>query len=133
MKLFLSLLSMMTGAIALALMFAPDSFYRPTGIPMTAMVATLAQAHGATLAGLGLATWLSRSLQGRALRPILAGNLLMQLVSLAVVIRTAMLGAGAAVVPGVVLHVVIASGLAWCWRKAAEDVDKKAIQGEARA
>jgi hypothetical protein len=31
---------------------APDKFYAPTGIAMTPMIATLAQAHGATLIGL---------------------------------------------------------------------------------
>ena len=39
----------------------PGEFYAPTGIEMTAKLGTIAQAHGATLFGLGVVDWLARN------------------------------------------------------------------------
>ncbi|HEX3777776.1 MAG TPA: hypothetical protein VHV51_25085, partial [Polyangiaceae bacterium] len=72
------------------------------------MLATIAEAHGATLIGLGVIDWLARSADGRGLIAVLAGGLVVQLLSLGVVIHTALLGAGMAVAPGVVIHVALA-------------------------
>lgn len=113
MKLFLSVAAILAWLFGVALLAVPAAFYRPTGIEMTPMVATLAQAHGATLVGLGLVLWLSRGALRSALTPVLAGNLLVQLLSLGVVIRTMMLGAGMAVFPGIVIHVTLGTGFAW--------------------
>jgi hypothetical protein len=71
------------------------------------MLATLAQAHGATLVGMGTVIWLARAATGQGLIAVLAGNLVVQVLSLAVVIRTMTLGAGRAVAPGVVIHLVL--------------------------
>lgn len=53
---------------------------------------------------------------------MLAGNLVVQVLSLGVVLRTMTLGAGAAVAPGVVIHVVLGGLFAhflWKARRAA--------------
>jgi hypothetical protein len=91
------------------LLLMPDKFYAPTGIPMSPMIATIAQAHGATLFGLGVIDWLARKAERQGLIAVLAGNLVVQILSLIVVLRTMTLGAGAAVAPGVVIHVVLGS------------------------
>jgi len=65
------------------------------------------QAHGATLIGLGVIDWLARTADKRGLIAVLAGNLVVQLLSLLVVVRTMLLGAGAAAAPGVVIHIAL--------------------------
>jgi hypothetical protein len=45
----------------------------------------------------------------RGLPAVLGGNLVMQILSWVVVVRTMQLGAGTAVAPGVVIHVVLGS------------------------
>jgi len=65
------------------------------------------QAHGATPIGLGVIDWLARTADKRGLIAVLAGNLVVQLLSLLVVVRTMLLGAGAAVAPGVVIHIAL--------------------------
>lgn len=113
MKLFLTIAAMLAWLFGLALLFAPAGFYRPTGIAFTPMLGTIAQAHGATLVGLGTVNWLARAAGKQGLVAVLAGNLVVQLLSLGVVLRTAALGAGAAVAPGVVIHVALGLGFAW--------------------
>jgi hypothetical protein len=53
--------------------------------------------------------WLARGTDRRGAVAVLAGNLVVQVLSLFVVFRTMQLGAGAAVLPGVVIHVVLGS------------------------
>ena len=118
MKVFLSIAGVLAWLFGAMLLVAPAPFYAPTGIAFTPMLETLAQAHGATLFGTGTVLWLSRNATGRAAVPVLAGNLVVQLLSLAVVIRTMTLGAGAAVAPGIVIHVVLGSGFLWFLGKA---------------
>lgn len=118
MKLFLSAAAILAWLFGLGLLLAPAGFYRPTGIAFTPMLGTIAQAHGATLVGLGTIDWLARSAERRGLVAVLAGNLVVQVLSLAVVLRTAALGAGAAVAPGVVIHVLLGLGFAWFLAKA---------------
>jgi hypothetical protein len=91
------------------LLWAPAKFYAPTGIVMTPLLATIAQAHGATLLGVRVIDWMAREAEGRGLTAVLGGNLVIQILSLGVVFRTMALGAGSAVVPGVVIHVVLGS------------------------
>jgi hypothetical protein len=109
MKVFIliaAVLAMLFGAMMLV---APTEFYAPTGIAMTPMIATIAQAHGATLVGLGVVNWLARNADRQGLIAVLTGNLVVQVLSLGVVLRTMQLGAGLAVAPGIVIHVVLGS------------------------
>ena len=109
MKVFISIAAILACLFGAMLLIAPAEFYAPTGIPMTPMIATLAQAHGATLMGLGVVNWLARNADRQGLIAVLTGNLVVQILSLFVVIRTMQLGAGLAVAPGVVIHVVLGS------------------------
>jgi hypothetical protein len=109
MKIFLAVAAVLAWLFGTALLLAPGPFYAPTGITMTPMLGTVAQAHGATLIGLGVVDWLARNAERRGLIAVLAGNLVVQVLSLGVVIRTSLLGAGAAVAPGVVIHIVLGS------------------------
>lgn len=113
MRIFLGIAAVLAWLFGAALLFAPADFYKPTGIEMTPMLATLAQAHGATLIGLGVIDWIARNADGAGLRAVLAGNFVAQLLSLGVVLRTMQLGAGSAVAPGVVIHVVLGSLFAY--------------------
>lgn len=83
--------------------------FASTGMTLSPMLATLAQAHGATLFGVGVIDWWARQAEGRALTGVLLGNFCIQILSLLVVIRTMMLGAGTAAAPGIVIHVVLGS------------------------
>ncbi len=107
MKIFLAIAAVLAWIFALAMLLAPVKFYAPTGISLTPMLATLAQAHGATLFGLGVINWWARKAQGSGLVGVLLGNLVVQILSLLVVLRTMTLGAGTAVAPGIVIHVVL--------------------------
>ena len=109
MKVFLSVAAALAWLFGAALLLAPAGFYAPTSIVMTPMIGTIAQAHGATLVGLGVIDWMARNADPRGARAVLAGNLVVQVLSLGVVVRTMTLGAGAAVAPGVVIHVVLGS------------------------
>ena len=109
MKIFLAIAAILAWLFGAMLLFMPEKFYSPTGIQMTPMLGTIAQAHGATLIGLGVVDWFGRNADERGLFAILAGNLIVQVLSLAVVIRTMMLGAGGAVTPGIIIHVILGS------------------------
>jgi hypothetical protein len=109
MKLFISIAAVLAWLFGVMLLFAPAELSAPAGIAMTPMIATLAQAHGATLVGLGVVNWLARNADRQGLIAVLTGNLVVQVLSLFVVIRTMQLGAGLAVAPGVAIHVVLGS------------------------
>jgi hypothetical protein len=89
------------------LLVMPVKFYQPTGMTLTPMLGTIAEAHGATLIGLGLIDWLARNATGPGLVAVLAGNLVVQILSLAVAVHTMTLGAGMGVAPAVLIHVVL--------------------------
>jgi hypothetical protein len=112
-KLFLALAAILAWLFGAMLLLVPAQFYAPAGIAMTPMSATVAQAHGATLVGLGLINWLARHADRQGLIAVLAGNLLAQVASLAIVLRTMVLGAGTAVAPGVAIHVTLGALFAW--------------------
>ena len=76
------------------LIFMPQEFYAPIGIAMTPMLATIPQAHAATLIGLGVIDWLARGADRRGIVAVLAGNLVTQILSLLVVARTSSLARG---------------------------------------
>ena len=109
MKAFLSIAAVLAWLFGAMLLWSPSKFYAPTGIMMTPLLATVAQAHGATLVGVGVIDWIARDAEGRGLTAVLGGNLVIQILSLGVVFRTMALGAGSAVLPGVVIHVVLGS------------------------
>jgi hypothetical protein len=94
---------------AAMLLFAAREFEAPVGIEVTDKVATIAQAQGALLFGIGLINLLARNVSdATALRAILAGNLAVQLVSLAVAVRALLLGLfPASGAPSVVIHVAL--------------------------
>ena len=95
--------------IGAALLFSPGPFFAPVGIDVTPKVATIAQAQGALLVGIGVINFLARRVTDRAgLRAILAGNLVVQLISLIVALRALALGLfQASGAPSVVIHVVL--------------------------
>jgi len=105
MKIVLTIAAVLAWLFGGALLFAPAKFYAPTKIEFTPILETLAQAHGATLIGLGVIDWIARNADGKGLVAVLAGNLVAQVLSLGVVLRTMSLGAGSAVIPGVAIHV----------------------------
>ena len=107
MKILLSIAGVLACLFGAALLLAPGAFYKPTGIELTPLLATIAQAHGATLVGLGVINWLARKSSPAAARGVLTGNLVVQVLSLGVVVKTMTLGAGAAVAPGIVIHVTL--------------------------
>jgi hypothetical protein len=71
------------------------------------------------LIGLGTINWLARGADRRGQVAVMAGNLVVQVASLGVVIRTMMLGAGTAVAGGVIIHVVLGALFAFYLFKAA--------------
>jgi hypothetical protein len=110
MKIFLGLAAVLAWIFAGALLVAPAKFYAPTGMELTPILATLAEAHGATIpGGLGTVNWLAHRADGAGLSAVLAGNLVVQLASLGVVLRTISPGAGMAFAPGVVIHTALGS------------------------
>jgi hypothetical protein len=113
----LAVAAVLAWLFGVALLAAPAKFYAPTGMVLTPMLATLAQAHGATLFGLGVVDWLARKADRQGLIAVLTGNLVVQVLSLGVVLWTMTLGAGSAVAPGVVIHVVLGGLFAVSLRK----------------
>ena len=114
MKLFLGISAVLAWLIGLMLLLAPGQFYAPVGVVLTPMLATVAQAHGATLVGLGTVNWLARQAEGRGLIAVLVGNIVVQLLSFVVAIRTATLGAGASATPAFVIHTLLGAGFIAC-------------------
>jgi hypothetical protein len=113
MRVFMIIAATFACLFGAALLLAPAQFYAPTGIAFTPMIATVAQAHGATLVGMGVVLWLARHADRQGLIAVLGGNLVVQILSLFVVVRTMRLGAGTAVAPGIVIHVILGSFFAF--------------------
>jgi hypothetical protein len=91
------------------LILAPGPFFAPIGIAMTDKIATIAQNQGAALISIGVINFLARGTTDRtALRAVLVGNLVIQVLSLLVAVRALALGIfppqGA---PSVVIHLVL--------------------------
>jgi hypothetical protein len=84
---------------------------------MTARLDSVTQAYGATLIGLGVLDWLGRDAGRRGHIAVFAGNLIVQALSLYVVVRTALPGAGWVVAPGAVMHVVLGTWFAYSLTK----------------
>ena len=89
----LTVSAILAWAFGVMLMMNAKAFEAPMGIDVTDKVATIAQAQGAILFGLGLVNWLAIGVTDRrALVAVFAGNLLVQLLSLGVVARAMALG-----------------------------------------
>jgi hypothetical protein len=103
-----ALLAVATGAIMALL---PHTFVRPMGLSLDERTATLAQAMGVLLVGIGVINWLARAAVGPGLRAVLVGNLVVHVASLAVNARALAVGVRAA--GDVVVHVLFAAAFAW--------------------
>ncbi len=117
----LTVSALLAWAFAVMLLFAPRQFEAPVGIDLTEKVATIAQTQGAVLAGIGLINWLARPVTDRrALRAILAGNLLVQIISFLVAARAIFVGlfpssgAGA-----LIIHLALGLAFALAFRETA--------------
>ena len=107
MKIFLSITAVLAWLFGLMLLLQPVKFFEPMGMVLTPMIATLAQAHGATLVGLGFINWFGRNADRNGLFAVLAGNLVVQILSLIVAVITMRLGAGMKAAPAIVIHVTL--------------------------
>jgi hypothetical protein len=114
MTVFLGISAVLAWVFGGALLFASAAFLAPMGIAVTPPIAVSAQAQGAILVGLGVINWLARRSDRAAVRPVLAGNLVVQVLSLAVIARALALGIVPAQNAGaVVVHVLLGAGFAW--------------------
>jgi len=75
MRTFLAIAAVLAWIFGLVLLLTPTKFYEPTGITLMPMLATPAQAHDATLFGLGVINWCARHADGRGLSGVLRGIL----------------------------------------------------------
>ena len=101
------------------LLLAPGPFFAPMGIVMDEKVATIAQNQGAALISIGLINFLCRGVtDATALRAVLLGNMVIQLLSLGIVVRALALGIfpprGA---PALVIHVILGTLFAVALRR----------------
>src|SRR5690348_5227403 len=103
MTVFFTVTAILAWLFGLALLLVPAKFYIPTGITMTPLLATVAQAHGATLIGLGFINWFARNFSAADARGVLWGNFVLQVLSLVVAVMTMRLGAGSKVAPALVI------------------------------
>lgn len=96
--------------IGAATMFATASFMAGLGLAIDDRLATMGQAQGALLVALGsMNLFASRAADPAAVRPVLFGNLMAQLVSMGVNIRAGAMGLVSSQVWGsVAMHVVLA-------------------------
>ena len=82
---FLAIAAVLAWLIGGMMLLIPEQLFAP-GLTMTPMIATVAQvqaqAHGATLVGLGVIDWMARGADRRGLVTVLAGNLVVQILSL---------------------------------------------------
>ena len=87
MNLFLAIAAVLAWLVGGRMLLIPEQFFAPNGLTMTPMMATVAQvqaqAHGATLVGL------ARGADRSGAFAVLARNLVVQILSLLVVLRTA--------------------------------------------
>ena len=114
-RLLLAAAAILAWLFGVMLLFNSRAFEAPMGIVLDDKTATIAQAQGAILLGLGLINWLARGVtEDAALRAVLWGNLLVQVASLAVAARAMLVGIfpkGA--IGAIVIHVVLGGAFAW--------------------
>jgi hypothetical protein len=114
-RLLLTVSAALAWAIGGMLIFNPAGFEAPMGIVVDDKIATIAQAQGAILVGLGFINWLGRGVSDRsALIAIMYGNFVVQALSFSIVLRALvrglipMSGIGA-----LAMHVVLGAAFAW--------------------
>jgi len=107
-----SVIAFLLGAF---MIFATRQFLEPLGLASDPKVALLGQAQGTLLLSIGLTNWMVRqSDDWPALRAALAGNLLAQVISIAINLRGYFAGlVPQAVVGQVGLHVLLGLGYAY--------------------
>jgi hypothetical protein len=111
MRVFLAVSAVLAWVFGGALLFATSQFFAPMGVGVTPAIAVIGQAQGAILLGLGVINWMARHESGPAVRPVLAGNLVVQLTSLAVIARALALRIVPAQNAGaVVIHTLLGAG-----------------------
>jgi hypothetical protein len=115
MKIFLIISAIFPWLFAIGLLFAPDSLFSQMGITVTPAIAQMAGAQGAVMGGLGIINFLARNLTGRAVTPVLAGNLAVQVFNLFVLGRAMATGASPMQTDAfsVVIHVVFGGFFAY--------------------
>jgi hypothetical protein len=111
-RIFLGIAAVLAWLFGLMMIFVPSPFYAPVRITLTPMLATIPQAHGATLVGLGTVNWLGRRAEGPALTAILLGNLVTQVLSFGVAVRIAKLGAGSSAAAAFAIHTILGTAFA---------------------
>jgi hypothetical protein len=111
MKAFLGVAAVLAWLIGTMLVLAPGPFFAPLGLDMNDKVATIAQAQGATLIGLGVINWMSRKAEGRGLLAVLAGNTIVQALNLLVAFRVASLAPKAA--GAILIHALLGGFFAY--------------------
>ena len=107
------------GLIGLMLIFSAKLFEAPMGFAMDEQTATIAQALGAILLGLGFINWLARDVNDRpALWAILYGNFVVQVVSFTIVARALVRGLIPTSSIGIaVFHALLGAAFAWQLRE----------------
>jgi hypothetical protein len=128
MKTFLSVAAILAWTFGAVLLFLPAKYYAHVGIHLTPTLIALSRALGAMLIGLGGIDWLARKADKPGLIAVLAGNLVVQILLLLVVIRTMQLGAGAAAAPSVIIHVTLGNLFAFFLVKTAHSDVENPIQ-----
>ena len=107
MKITIAILAIFAWLIGIVLLLAPAEFYGPAGMELDLLLATLPQATGAVWIGLGVMSWFARNADRQGLLAAFAGNLAVHVLSVAVVLRTMLIGQGAmAITPAVAVHLI---------------------------
>ena len=114
MKILLAISALLAWAIGAMLVFAPAKFMAGNGIAIDDRIATIAQAQGVILIGLGLVNWLVRKSDDLvALRAVLAANLFVQVASIAVNVHALALHLVSESAAGtVVMHAILGAAFA---------------------
>jgi hypothetical protein len=114
-RMLLAVSAALAWLIGLMLIFNPVGFEAPMGIVVDEWTATIAQAQGAVLLGLGAINWLGRHVSDRAaLAAILYGNFAVQALSFAIVLRALVRGLiPTAGIGPLVMHVILGALFVW--------------------
>ena len=131
---FLRLSAILAWLFAIMLLFNARSFEAPVGIDVTPKIATIAQAQGAILLGLGVINWIAAAIEDQgAVLAVLLGNLVVQLASLGVAGRALLLGIfPPAAAPAVIIHTLLTIGFGWYLTRTRRDTMSRRTLGASR-
>src|ERR1041385_226957 len=104
MRIFLAIAAFLSWIFGAGLLFAAQQFYAPMGVTLSPILVTMAQAQGAILVGLGVINWMARKADGAGLLAVLAGNSVVQTLSLVVALRIAGIAGAQVAAPAIVIH-----------------------------